>query len=171
MSWQRPGRVCLTEGRAVWRPLCGLDLMEVRTLAIKGVLSLVIVTLVTALTAEVLKTFWDIRLLADHSVEIALRQVIVGPLILPAIGEVFKTTLTYFSEGRVRVTFVVDTILVVMLTEGISQWFKGADWPSSVVLGGVLLILGTVRVQAVRWSPTQPARSACILQDGLGDHA
>ena len=48
-------------------------------------------------------------------------------MILLAVVEVFKTTVTYFSEGRVKVTFIVDTILVVMLTEIISLWFKEAD--------------------------------------------
>jgi uncharacterized membrane protein (DUF373 family) len=145
--------------------------MEVWTWGIKGVLSLVIITLLAALTGGALKTLWDIRLLADHSVEVALRQVIVNTLILLAIVEVFKTTVTYFSEGRVKVTFIVDTILVVMLTEVISQWFKGGDWQSLAVLGGILLTLGALRVSAVRWSPTQPVRPACVVHDGQGDRA
>jgi uncharacterized membrane protein (DUF373 family) len=90
----------------------------------------------------------------DHSAEVVLRQVIVNTLMLLALVEVFKTTVTYFREGRVKVTFIVDTILVVMLTEVISQWFKGGDWQPLAVLCGVLLILGIVRVMAVRWSPT-----------------
>ena len=144
--------------------------MDVWTWGIKGVLSLVIVTLLMALTGGVLKTFWDIRLLIDHDVEIALRQVIVDTLILLAIVEVFKTTLTYFSEGRVKVTFIVDTILVVMLTEVISQWFKGGDWQALALLGGILLTLGAVRVLAVRWSPTQATRAAFMDQDSSGEH-
>jgi uncharacterized membrane protein (DUF373 family) len=68
--------------------------------------------------------------------------------------------MTYFSEGRVKVTFIVDTILVVMLTEVISQWFKGGDWQALSALGGMLLILGIVRVMVVRWSPTQMKQSA-----------
>ena len=143
--------------------------MDIWTWGIKGVLSLVIVTLLMALTGGVLKTFWDIRLLLDHEVEIALRQVIVDTLILLAVVEVLKTTLTYFSEGRVKVTFIVDTILVVMLTEVISQWFKGGDWQALVVLGGILLTLGAVRVLAVRWSPTQTTRAALMAQDSPGE--
>jgi uncharacterized membrane protein (DUF373 family) len=82
-----------------------------------------------------------------------LRQIIVNTLILLAIVEVFKTTVTYFREGRVTVTFIVDTILVVMLTEVISQRFKGGDWQALTVLCGIVLVLGIVRVMAVRWSP------------------
>jgi hypothetical protein len=61
--------------------------------------------------------------------------------------------LTYFSAGRVKVTFIVDTILVVMLTEVISLWFKGANPTQLGLLGGTLLVLGATRVVAVRWSP------------------
>ena len=83
-------------------------------------------------------------------------------LILLAAVEVFKTTLTYVTEGRVKVTFIVDTILVVMLTEVISQWFKGGDIAQMGVLGGILVTLAVIRVLAVRCSPTQgePVREA-----------
>ncbi|MBM4125970.1 MAG: hypothetical protein FJ247_01295 [Nitrospira sp.] len=146
--------VRLFDGEVLWHRLTHLDLQEVWSRGMKGVLSLVIVTLLTALTGGALKTLWDIRLLLDHSSEVVLRQVIVNILMLLALVEVFKTTVTYFQEGRVKVTFIVDTILVVMLTEVISQWFKGGDWQALAALSGILLILSAVRVMAVRWSPT-----------------
>jgi uncharacterized membrane protein (DUF373 family) len=155
-----PGRFHLSEDRSAWSRLRGFDLMEVWTWGIKGVLSLMIVTLLAALTGGVLKTFLDLWKLADHQTEIVLRQVIIDMLILLAIVEVFKTTVTYFSEGRVKVTFIVDTILVVMLTEVISQWFKGGNWQALAALGGILLTLGIIRVMVVRWSPTQVRQSA-----------
>ena len=102
-----------------------------------------------------IKTFLDLRLLFDNPVEVALRHVIVDTLILLAVVEVFKTTLTYFTEGRVKVTFIVDTILVVMLTEVISQWFKGGAILQLAVLGGILVTLAVIRILAVRCSPTQ----------------
>ena len=122
---------------------------------IKFVLSLLILTILTALLGGVVKTFLDLRLLWDTPVEVALRHIIVDTLILLAVVEVFKTTLTYVTEGRVKVTFIVDTILVVMLTEVISQWFKGGDIPQLAVLGGILMTLAVIRVLAVRCSPTQ----------------
>jgi uncharacterized membrane protein (DUF373 family) len=144
----------LFDGEVLWRRLSQLDLLEVWSRGMKGVLSLVILMLLTALTGGALKTFWEVRLLLDHSAEVVLRQVIVNTLMLLALVEVFKTTVTYFREGRVKVTFIVDTILVVMLTEVISQWFKGGDWQALTALCGILLILSLVRVMAVRWSPT-----------------
>jgi uncharacterized membrane protein (DUF373 family) len=122
---------------------------------IKLVLGLLILTILTALLGGVVKTFLDLRLLWDNPVEVALRHIIVDTLILLAVVEVFKTTLTYVTEGRVKVTFIVDTILVVMLTEVISQWFKGGDILQLAVLGGILMTLTVIRVLAVRCSPTQ----------------
>jgi uncharacterized membrane protein (DUF373 family) len=132
-----------------------LDLMTVWTKGIKLVLSLLILTILTALAGGALMTFTDIGLLFHRPVEEALRQVLIDTLILLAVVEVFKTTLTYFSEGRVKVTFIVDTILVVMLTEVISEWFKGEGLVHMAALGAILLILGAMRIMAVRFSPAQ----------------
>jgi uncharacterized membrane protein (DUF373 family) len=130
-----------------------VDLTKFWMRGVKLVLSLLILTILAALAGGVVKTFLDLKLLLSHPVEVALRQVLIDTLILLAVVEVFKTTLTYFSEGRVKVTFIVDTILVVMLTEVIAQWFKGGSLIHLAVLGGILLTLGVMRVLAVRFSP------------------
>lgn len=132
-----------------------VDLTQLWMKGIKLVLSLLILTILAALTGGVVKTFLDLQMLLHSPVEVALRQVIIDTLIILAVVEVFKTTLTYFSEGRVKVTFIVDTILVVMLTEVIAQWFKGESLTHLAVLGGILLTLGVMRVLAVRFSPVQ----------------
>ena len=130
---------------------------------IKLVLSLLILTILLALTGGVIKTFLDLTLLLHNPVEVALRQIIIDTLILLAVVEVFKTTLTYFSEGRVKVTFIVDTILVVMLTEVISEWFKGVHVEQFAILGVILLALAAIRVLAVRFSPTYGETAADVL--------
>lgn len=121
--------------------------------AIRFTLSLLILTIVIGLIGGVGKTFLDLRLLLSADLEIALRHIIVDALTLLAVVEVLKTALTYCSDGRVRVTFIVDTVLVVMLTEIISRWFSGGDWQQFAVLIGILLALGAIRVIAVRYSP------------------
>ena len=117
------------------------------------ILNLLIVTILLGLAGGVAKTFIDLRLLISTSLEIALRQIIVDTLTLLAVVEVLKTTLTYCTDGRVRVTYIVDTVLVVMLTEIISRWFSGGEWQQFAVLLGILITLGTIRVVAVRYSP------------------
>ncbi len=169
MSWLTLDSLRMFDDERVRRRLAQIDLLEVWTWGIKGVLSLVILTLLTAMTGGAFKTLLDIRLLVDHSAEVVLRQIIINTLILLAIVEVFKTTVAYFQEGRVKVTFIVDTILVVMLTEVISQWFKGGDWQALTELCGILLVLAIVRVMAVRWSPTLCTAATDLVHTDLRD--
>ena len=131
-----------------------LNMMRVWDAGIRFTLSLLIATILLALVGGVIKTFLDLRLLMFLSLEESLRHIIIDALTLLAVVEVLKTTLTYCSEGRVRVTFIVDTVLVVMLTEVISRWFSGGEWQQFAVLGGILLSLVMIRVVAVRHSPT-----------------
>lgn len=135
--------------------LLQMDLNYIWMTGIRLVLSFLILTILAGLAGGVVKTFLDLALLFHAPVEVALRQEIVNTLILLAVVEVFKTTFTYFSEGRVKVTFIVDTILVVMLTEIISEWFKSADSHKLLLLGAILLALGVMRIMAVRFSPHQ----------------
>lgn len=139
------------------------DLMAAWMRGIRLVLSFLILTILLALAGGVVKTFLDLGLLLHDPVEVALRHIIVDTLLLLAVVEVFKTTLTYFSEGRVKVTFIVDTILVVMLTEVISEWFKGVHLNEFAVLGVVLFTLALIRVLAVRFSPAQGETAPDLL--------
>ena len=120
------------------------------------ILSLLTLTILVGLAGGVVKTFLDLRLLLSADVEVALRQVLVDTLTLLAVVEVLKTTRAYCSDGRVRVTFIIDTVLVVMLTEVISRWFTGGEWHQFAILGGILITLGLMRIVAVRYSPAPP---------------
>jgi uncharacterized membrane protein (DUF373 family) len=131
------------------------DLTHFWMKGIKAVLSLLIITILTGLAGGVLRIFLNLETLFTEPLEQVFRQLIVDTLIILAIVEVFKTTVTYFSEGRVKVTFIVDTILVVMLTEIISKWFSEARLDQWMILGGILVVLAVIRVVAVQWSPTR----------------
>ncbi|MDH4187137.1 MAG: phosphate-starvation-inducible PsiE family protein [Nitrospira sp.] len=121
---------------------------------IRFILSLLTLTILFGLAGGVAHTFLDLRLILTADLDVALRHIIVNALTLLAVVEVLKTTLTYCSDGRVRVTFIVDTVLVVMLTEIISRWFTGGEWHQFAILGGIVITLGLMRVVAIRFSPT-----------------
>jgi len=137
-----------------------VDVVAVWDAAIRFILSLLIVTILIGLVGGVGKTFLDLRLLLSVELDVAMRHILVDALTLLAVVEVLKTALTYCSDGRVRVTFIVDTVLVVMLTEVISRWFSGGDWTQFAVLGGILVTLGAIRVVAVRYSPAPSPQTA-----------
>jgi uncharacterized membrane protein (DUF373 family) len=136
------------------------DVTRVWEVGTRFILSFLILTILLGLAGGVVKTFLDLRLLLSANVELALRQVLVDTLTLLAVVEVLKTTLAYCSDGRVRVTFIIDTVLVVMLTEVISRWFTGNEWHQFAILGGILLVLGLLRIVAIRYSPAPTTQQA-----------
>ena len=136
--------------------LTAYDITRIWEAGTRFILGLLTLTILIGLAGGVIKTFLDLRLLLSANVEVALRQVLVDTLTLLAVVEVLKTTLTYCADGRVRVTFIVDTVLVVMLTEVISRWFTGGEWHQFAILGGILITLGLIRIVAVRYSPASP---------------
>jgi hypothetical protein len=69
MTNRPSGQFHLSEGPSAWSRLRDLDLMEVWTWGIKGVLSLMILTLLAALIGGVFKTLLDLMMLADHPAE------------------------------------------------------------------------------------------------------
>lgn len=122
---------------------------------IKVILSLLIFTILLGLLGGVVKTFLDLKSLLHDGVEEGLRLLLLNSLAILAVVEVFRTALAYFTEGRVKVTYVVDTILVVMLTEIMALWFKEAEQGRVLVLATLIAILGLVRVLAIKVSPRE----------------
>ena len=147
--------------------LMAYDIIRAWESGTRFILSLLTMTILIGLAGGVVKTFLDLRLLLSADVEVALRQVVVDTLTLLAVVEVLKTTLAYCSEGRVRVTFIIDTVLVVMLTEVISRWFTGGEWHQFAILGGILLTLGLLRIVTIRYSPAPTTLPQQANQLGL----
>ena len=131
-----------------------LDISGFFMAVVRVILSILIIVLLIAMTGSVVKIALDFPIYMDQKVEIALKEILINVLMFLAVVEIFKTTMVYFTEGRVRVTFVVDTILIVVLTESISIWFGGKV---ENIFALILLIITLVitRVVAVRYSPTE----------------
>lgn len=118
-------------------------------------LRLLIFVVLLGFLGGVIKTLVDLELLLKTSVENALRELLLNVLTLLAVIEVVKTALSYLSDGRVRVTYIVDTVLIVMLNEVISSWFKSVGIETWIPLVLVLMTLIIVRVLAIKFSPDE----------------
>lgn len=80
-------------------------------------------------------------------------QAIINSLILLALLEVIRTLQAYLRLGRVRVTFILDTALVVLISELMGLWFREYA-PEKVLLGlGVIVTLVALRIVTARYSP------------------
>jgi uncharacterized membrane protein (DUF373 family) len=61
--------------------------------------------------------------------------------------------LAYFTERRVKVTYIIDTVMVTVLTEAMAFWHREMNWEQVAMLISLILALAVTRVIAVRFSP------------------
>jgi len=118
-------------------------------------LNLLMAVILLAILGGIIKTFLGLQLLFENDVTYALSHILLDVLIILAMVEVLRTVNGYLADGRVRVTFIVDTVLIVMLNEGMSLWFKGADMTKIINLILIILCLIVVRILAIRFSPDE----------------
>ena len=84
---------------------------------------------------------------------IAAEGSLVDALILLALLELVRTLQVYLQLGRVRVTFILDTALVVLISELMGLWFKEYA-PEKVALSLVVIgVLVGLRIATSRFSP------------------
>jgi uncharacterized membrane protein (DUF373 family) len=132
-----------------------LDISGFFMVAMRVILSLLIIVLLMAMAGSLVKIAMDFPHYMSQEIEIALKKMLIRVLMLLAMVEIFKTTMVYFSEGRVKVTFIVDTILIVILTESMSAWFSGTNINGIFALIALIIVLVITRIVAVRYSPNE----------------
>lgn len=130
-----------------------LKLTKFFEISVRTLLSLLIVAILLAILAGIIVTFQDLRLVVGDDLHGAFRTILVDVLTVLAIVEVLRTALAYFTEGRVKVTYIIDTVLVTVLTEVMAFWYREMDWQKVAMVIALVLSLATVRIIAVRFSP------------------
>lgn len=121
--------------------------------AVKAVLCLLLLVILAAILWATLKTVADLRAALSLSIHDTLKHVMINSLTILALLEIFMTTFAYFKEKRVKVTYIIDTVLVVLLTEIMGFWFKEIEVLRMVLFIGLVLSLMAARILAIRFSP------------------
>jgi len=121
--------------------------------AVKVILSIIIIFLLATMSLMVLKSIFMLKNLLEVNVQEISKIVLINVLMILALLEVFITTLTYFSEGRVKVTFILDTVLVVVLTEVMAFWFKDVEYQKLGMVIALVLTLIVARILTIKFSP------------------
>ena len=116
-------------------------------------LSLLILAIFCAILIGIGYTFYDLRLVLQSEFHDFFRKILVDALTVLAMVEVLRTALAYFTEGRVKVTYIIDTVIVTLLTEIMAFWYREMEWEQVAMVIGLVLSLAGVRIIAVRYSP------------------
>lgn len=119
------------------------------------IVSLLLVVILITLSWAVIKTLFELKAIFSKDFHDAFKEVMVYTLTILALLEVFMTTLVYFSEGRVKVTYIIDTVLVVILTEVMAFWFKEIEYTKIYLVIALVLSLIVARILAIRFSPAR----------------
>ncbi|HBI23996.1 MAG TPA: hypothetical protein DDX84_07335 [Nitrospiraceae bacterium] len=117
--------------------------------------SLLIIVILISITWAVFKVIADLGNTFSQSITDALKVVMIDSLTILALLEVFRTTLTYFFEGRVKVTYIIDTVLVVILTEVMAFWFKEIEHYKILLVIALVLSLIVARILTIRFPPAR----------------
>jgi uncharacterized membrane protein (DUF373 family) len=122
--------------------------------------SLLIVALCLWMGAGIVNVVLDLRQSLSSGWAGVAEHAIIDALIMLALLEVIRTLQAYLKLGRVRVTFILDTALVVLIGELMGLWFKEYA-PEKVLLGlGVIVTLVVLRIVTARFSPERGSEGA-----------
>ena len=139
-----------------------VDVKNIRDISLKVfegtasiIVSLLLVVILITLSWAVFKTLFELKTILSKDFHEAFKEIMVYTLTILALLEVFMTTLTYFSEGRVKVTYIIDTVLVVILTEVMAFWFKEIEYTKIYLVIALVLSLIVARILAIRFSPAR----------------
>ena len=102
-----------------------------------GILSLL------ASLPDILKNGW--AYIAEH--------IIVDIVLILAVLELIRILQSYLALGRVKVTFILDVALVVLIGELMSLWYKEYTLMEVGLHIAVITVLALLRIVSIRFSP------------------
>lgn len=135
-----------------------LKLTRFYEMSTRAVLTMLIVTILLAIVAGVGCTLYDLRLVFELEFHAAFKKIMVDLLTVLAVIEVLRTALAYCTEGRVKVTYIIDTVIVTVLTEVMAFWYTDIEWQEVAMTIALVLSLAFTRIVAVRFSPAAARR-------------
>lgn len=119
--------------------------------AIRFMLNALVIIISLALIVGVVKTGVDLYASLHRPLEYILQHLLLDVVFIIALVEITITILGYLKDGHVQVRYIVDTILIIMLNEIITIWFKGANLQQAIGLAVIILALAAVRITTIRF--------------------
>lgn len=120
---------------------------------VSGVIGLLIFTLSLWMCAGVLRMLFGLAEIRTGVWTQLAEHVVVDSLVILALLEVVRTLQAYLTLGRVRVTLILDTALVVLIGELMGLWFREYA-PEKVLLSlAVIVSLVALRIATMKISP------------------
>lgn len=110
--------------------------------------------LLLALVVGMAKTLLDIRFILLESLESGFNHMVTSVLTVFIVIDLFKAFVDYQKNDRIKLTDITDaTILIVLREIAVGLYAKEFGYEFVLSLATLLLVLGIMRVLAVKYSP------------------
>lgn len=110
---------------------------------IRYLLYAVMVVIILALIVGIIKTGIDLFSSLRQPLNEILQKIVVDAVFIIALVEISVIVFGYLKNGSIRLRYIVDTILIIMIGEVISAWFRR---PSLAQVGSLAIIIATLIV-------------------------
>ncbi|VVB97547.1 Phosphate-starvation-inducible E [uncultured archaeon] len=118
------------------------------------IVTIILYVLLLVLIAGMLRILLDIRSVAIDSLEGGFNKIVTNVLTLFIVIEFFKTFADYSKHERIKLTDITDvTILIAMREVTVGLYSRSFEFETIFALSALLLVLGVIRMLAVRYSP------------------
>ena len=130
---------------------------SVFNLAIKVIVIILTVFIITVLFVGLFHTIWGIKeFLFTKSIGQSFNVIVVNILTFLVIIELFRSFVVYFETHRFRLNTMIDPAIIFVIRELIVKLYGEQNISSETIIafGFLLLCLGIIRSLAVKYSPS-----------------
>ncbi|MCD4821024.1 MAG: phosphate-starvation-inducible PsiE family protein [Methanococcoides sp.] len=130
-------------------------------IVIRYVTTLILYILLLAVIVGVLKIFASlgsilIGLFDGNFIQISFTNIVFSVLTVFVLIDFFKAFNDYREHERIRLTYITDaTILIVMREIAVGIYAQKIEYEFMLSLSVVLLVLGAIRILAIKYSPSE----------------
>lgn len=123
---------------------------------INSTTTIVLYILLLTLVVGMAKTLLDLRFTIFTSLDVGFNHMVSSVLTIFILIDLFATFVDYHEHERIKLTYVTDaTILIVMREIAVGMYAKEFEFEFIIALSTLVLVLGIVRVLAIKYSPEE----------------
>ncbi len=125
--------------------------------AVDIIVKLLVPLAIIALMMGIARVFLDLRQVwRSTSIAAGFDVLVTDILSMFVVIELLKSIVEYFEVHRLKITFILDAALVFVLREVMIGLYEHAMHAAEIAaLSGMLLVMGALRIAAVRFSPPE----------------
>ena len=113
------------------------------------------------------KTLLEIRFIIFESLESGFNHMVTSVLTVFIVIDLFKAFVDYHEHDRIKLTDITDaTILIVLREIAVGLYSQEFGYQFVLSLATLLLVLGIIRVLAIKYSPTKTQASYDFVPEG-----